>query len=141
MQIFRHFRQEKAVGGQDQLLQAGDFPEAGEEADDPFAQQRLSARDADLLDPDSDRRAGQEKQVFVGKNLADRRSLFPAWRPAVAAAQVAPARDRETEIVDSSSVRVEETHALPFAPRYFSRTSSTRRSESWMSSLGTAVST
>ena len=75
-QIPRHLRQEQAVGGQDQLAQAGESGKPAEKSAEPFAHQRFAAGNPDLFDAEADRGPGHQQQLLIAEHLLVRR----AWR-------------------------------------------------------------
>src|SRR5690606_17851133 len=85
--------QERPVGGQSEVVDAGDLRQHGDELFDAFAKQRLASRQSDLPDSPVDEQASDAGDLLEGEEKVPGKELVVATedllRHAVGAAEVA----------------------------------------------------
>ena len=99
-EILRHLRQQVSIGGQRYILQALDFPEAGDEINHALAQQRFAASDANLADTQADKDATEAQELFPRQQIAMGNIILRIGRLAVDATEVAAVRHRNAQVVN-----------------------------------------
>ena len=100
-------REQIAVGREREIEQAGDRGESLDQARQLVAQQRLAARDADLLDAERNEQARQPLDLLEREQLGPRHEAVvlavDLGGHAVGAAEVAAVGDRDAQIVQAAS--------------------------------------
>lgn len=84
--------EQNAVGGHDEPPQAGQGRDPFEELHDAGPNQRLSAGDPNLFDPDVEGGPGDPRELFIAEQAPAPQAFQATCRHAVTAAQVAAIR-------------------------------------------------
>jgi hypothetical protein len=99
-QILCFAAEQRAVGGEGDVLDIGDQDQLGDEVLNPLAQKRLPAREAQLADPMAHEGTGHPVDLLEAEQCSPGQELVFAVEDllghAVRAAEVAPIGDRDT---------------------------------------------
>jgi len=98
--------QEDAVGGDGEIADARLGGDHGHEARKILAQQRLAAREANLVHPEVGEHVHEPGDLLEGQDVAPRQPRVLLLRHAVGAPEVAAVRHRETQVAERTQPRV-----------------------------------
>src|SRR5262245_60996129 len=108
--------QQQAVGRQANVANAGNLRQHPDELVQVATHERFAAREPDLVDPQRRRNANEMRDLFEGEQF---RSLHERdiLRHAIDAAEVAPVRDADAQVVVHAAKGVEQLiHVVPTGP-------------------------
>jgi hypothetical protein len=100
--------EQHAVGRHGQILNGGTRRQAAHQIGHVSAQQRLAAGEAHLVDAERDEHVHQPLDLLEMQDVLARQPGVLRLGHAVAAAEVAPVGDRETQVAQRAGVAVEQ---------------------------------
>ena len=110
-QLVGHARQQHAIGGERDVLDAGRIVDVAHQVDHALANQRLAAGQAHAFDAQVRERANHARNLLDTQDIGMAHGLHALFRHAVDATVVATVRQRYTQVIDGAAVSV--LHEVP----------------------------
>ena len=110
-QLVGHARQQHAVGGERDVLDAGRVVDVAHQVDHALAHQRLAAGQAHAFDAQVREHANHVRDLLDTQDIGMAHGLHALFRHAVDATVVATVRQRYTQVIDGAAVSV--LHEVP----------------------------
>ena len=130
-QAFAAVGQQVAIGGHREVCDA-ERVQAGDVVFDAFANQRLTAGDADFADAERDEDAREPIEFRPGENLVVIAVVFRIGGTAVDAAKIAAVGDRDAQVGDLAAEFVVERHSLTSSVAFALLKSKSPNPYTWM---------